>query len=79
MKLKVRIAVAYTADGQWNACGFSEGVAWKGNTGDENLIGGAAAYLSDAGHEPLGHHFVEAEIEIPDPVPPQTVEGTVSK
>lgn len=78
MKIPVRIAVAYSADGRWQADGWRcPGGAFV-DQHDRRMADSAAEVLSENhGAEPIGHHFINAEIEIPDPVPVTEVEGLV--
>lgn len=73
MKIPVRIAVAYSASGKWSAEGWSEAT-------DDNAKELAVVDVGEIFGEPtIGHHFITAEIEIPDPVPVAEVEGKVDR
>ena len=65
MKIKIKIAVCVTADGQWNAVGW-------GFSGGESEN---AAVLMDITEDPLEgdlrRYWIEAEVETPEP--PQSV------
>ncbi len=64
--VRVRIAVALGADGQWNSCGWSGDAAT-----DDEKAGLALDPMEDA---IVGIHWVEADIPLPTSV---TVEGEV--
>lgn len=77
MKRKIRGVVAYSRTGEYVALGYSNGCASGGKVVDADVLAEAAGMLHDSGHDCVGHHFINAEIEIPDPVPVAEVPGVV--
>lgn len=78
MKRKIRGVVAYSATGKYLLAG------WSGDetpdAADEALLDYVREWLPEnVDEDVLGHHFITAEIEIPDPVPVAEVAAEVER
>lgn len=70
--IRVRIAVAVTANGCWSADGCKLNTDWSIPTADDSH----GSYLFGK-HGPGHVVFVEADVPVPDPSAAPVIEGTV--